>query len=80
MSDADRGLGEISQVFCANGLVGLVIGSCASCPVPLGFLVVYWPGKLALAPGDNQIDRTQCYPLERVWTHVYKRVVRINIR
>ena len=46
---------------------------------PCGFLVVCWPGKLALAPNDNQIDRTQCYPLERVWTHVYKCVVRLNI-
>ena len=55
-------------------MIGLVLF-----PFPCGLLVAYRPGKLALAPGDNQIDHTWHYPLERVWIHFHTCVLRLNI-
>ena len=39
MRDVDRGLSEIPQMFCADGLVCLVIGSHGSGPICTGGLV-----------------------------------------
>ena len=39
MSDMDRGLNEIPQTFCADGLVHLAIGSCGSGLICAGGLV-----------------------------------------
>ena len=52
VSDVDCGLGEISQTFCADGLVGLVIGSCGSGPTCAGDLVWFLIGFPVLGLGS----------------------------
>ena len=59
----------------AGQVTGLVLF-----PFAYGLLVAYWPGKPALAPGVRQIDCTQHYPLEWVWTYVHKHVPRLDIQ
>ena len=80
---ATLGLGEILgrwSGWCCDwflwfrSMIGLVLF-----PFPCGLLVAYRPGKLALAPGDNQIDHTRHYPLEQVWIHFHTCVLRLNI-
>ena len=46
--DADRGLSEIPQMFCADVLVGLVIGSCGSGHICASDLVWFLIGPRVL--------------------------------